>query len=232
MAAAGRAWPAGIAFGLTVLTRSTVTLAVPLALWMLVRPVAESAAPRRRWITAAIALGVPIAVASGIHAVYNLARFGSVADAGYHYILMGDVFQALVDQYGRFSTHFLVPNLTNLLARLPLFEAGRLVPDPHGMSVLLTTPYLLLALVPRRVSAMEIVAILTAVVIAVPALLYYNDGWVQFGQRFALDWMAPGLLVASFGARRTPLWVVVALAAIGIAVNAWGLSWFSANFLH
>src|SRR5204863_8876083 len=124
-------------------------------------------------------LAVPIAVASAVHAIYNLARFGSVADAGYHYILMGDTFQALVDQYGRFSTHFFMPNLTNLLVRLPLCEAGRLVPDPHGMSVLLTTPYLLLALVPRRVSATELVAILTAVVIAVPALLYYIDGRVQ-----------------------------------------------------
>jgi hypothetical protein len=69
-------------------------------------------------------------------------------------------------------------------------------------------------------------------VIAVPALLYYHDGWVQFGQRFALDWIALGVLVASFGAWRAPRWVGLALAAIGIGVGAWGLRWFSANFLH
>lgn len=233
MAAAGRPWLAGVALGLTVLTRSTVTLAAPLAFWMLARPAGSAvAAPRPSYAKLAVALGVPVLVATAFHGVYNLARFGSPVDAGYHDILMGGEFQALVERYGRFSAHFFVPNLTGVLFRLPRIDAGRLVPDPHGMSLLLTTPYLLLALAPRRWSALEWVAAATSLVIAVPALLYYNDGWVQFGQRFALDWIAPGLLVASFGARRAPVWLVVTLAAIGIGVNAWGLQWFSANFLH
>ncbi|MGH7730036.1 MAG: hypothetical protein ACRENJ_02180, partial [Candidatus Eiseniibacteriota bacterium] len=180
----------------------------------------------------ALALGVPVAAAALLHALYNLARFGSPGDAGYHYILMGERFAALVEHYGRFHPHFLPHNLFGLLLAPPQLVRGTLQPDPHGMSILLTTPFLLLGLWPRRWSALEGVAASTAALIAVPALLYYNDGWVQFGQRFALDWIAPGLLVASFGARRAPGWLVWTLTLAGIAVNAWGTLWFQANFRH
>ena len=106
------------------------------------------------------------------------------------------------------------------------------MPDPHGMSLLLTTPYLLLAFWPRRVERDEWVALATLVLIALPSLLYYNDGWVQFGQRFALDWIALGLFVAARGARRAPVALVVALTVWGVMVGAWGLQWFRGSFLH
>ncbi|MBI1796080.1 MAG: hypothetical protein HYR74_03400 [Candidatus Eisenbacteria bacterium] len=236
MAAIGRPWLAGAALGLTVLARSTVTLAAPCVVWLLLDPPAPAGEPERApratpW-RIGLALGAPVAIAAAIHAAYNVARFGSVQDAGYHYILMGDVFQKLVERYGRFSLHYLPQNLTGLLLRPPAMTNGVLAPDPHGMSLLLTTPYLLLALVPRKVTRLEWVALATIMVIAAPALLYYNDGWVQFGQRFALDWIALGLLVASFGAMRAPRWAVAALAAAGIGVGVWGCLWFSANFLH
>src|SRR5262245_18166184 len=149
LAATRRPWWCGVAFGLAVLTRPTVVLAAPLALWLLVRPREQADAPSVVGAPrAALGLGVPIASAAGLHALYNLARFGSPGDAGYHYILMGDEFKALVERYGRFHTHFLPHNLFGLLLAPPRFVGGRMVPDPHGMSVLLTTPYLLLALVP------------------------------------------------------------------------------------
>ena len=72
----------------------------------------------------------------------------------------------------------------------------------------------------------------SALLVAVPALLYYNDGWVQFGQRFALDWLALALLACSFGAARAPAWLVVTLTAAGVVINAWGLAWFQSNYLH
>jgi hypothetical protein len=233
MAATGRAWGCGAALGLAVLTRSTVVLAAPLALWMLAMPAgATGRPPLRSLLRPALALAVPVAAAVALHALYNLARFGDPTDAGYRYILMGEQFSALVERYGRFHLHFLPNNLFGLLLAPPRMQGGTLVPDPHGMSVLLTTPFLLLALWPRRWSALERAAALCVPLIAAPALLYYNDGWVQFGQRFALDWIAPGLLVASFGARRAPGGLVWGLALAGILVNAWGMLWFQANFLH
>ena len=100
------------------------------------------------------------------------------------------------------------------------------------MSLLLTTPYLLLALWPRRVTRLEGLALANFALISMPSLLYYNDGWVQFGQRFALDGIALALLAASFGAARAPVPLVALLTTWGVVVGAWGLQWFRANFLH
>jgi len=231
-AASGRAWTTGILLGLTVLTRSTTTLAAPFCAWLLWsrREREPEAAPvgLRAWI----ALALPIVAATALHAIYNQARFGSPTDAGYHDILMGPEFEALVKRYGRFSLHFLPQNLYGWLLRPPYWNGSSWVPDPHGMSLLLTTPYLLFALWPRKVSRLEVLALANFVVIALPSLLYYNDGWVHFGQRFALDGIALALLAASYGALRAPRALVVALTAWGIAVGAWGLQWFQANFLH
>lgn len=233
MAARGRAWWSGVALGLAVLTRPTVALAAPLALCLLAAPrAAGPGTPRAGWGRAGLALGVPVALAAALHGLYNLARFGSPGDAGYHYLLMGEAFEKLVATHGRFSLHFLPQNLAGWLFRLPRLEGGGLVPDPHGMSLLLTTPLLFLLFIPRRVARLEWIALANAAAIAVPSLLYYNDGWVQFGQRFALDWMAPALLAAALAARRAPAWLAAALAAAGIAVNAWGMRWFQAGFLH
>ena len=124
------------------------------------------------------------------------------------------------------------PNLWGWLARPPLLERGALVPDPHGMSLFLTTPFLALAAWPRRWTALEAWAAASALLCFAPSLFYYNDGWVHFGQRFALDGIAPALLAAHGGARRAPPWLVVALTVWGVAVGAWGLQWFRASFLH
>lgn len=234
-AANGRAWTTGVLLGLTVLTRSTTTLALPFAAWLLwtkrERDGGESA-PRRALLPTALAVLLPVVAAAVLHAVYNKARFGSYGDAGYHYILMGGEFEAIVKQYGRFSLHFLPQNLYGWVLRLPTWQNGLFHPDPHGMSLLVTTPYLLLAAWPRKWTKLEVFALVSFVAISLPSLLYYNDGWVHFGQRFALDGIALALVAASFGAARAPRWLVVALTAWGVFVGWWGLQWFAGNFLH
>ena len=231
-AASGRTLATGVFLGLTVLTRSTTTLAAPFCAWLLWtrrdREPEATGMGTRGWL----ALALPIAAAAALHAAYNQARFGSPSDAGYHYILMGAEFEALVKQYGRFSLHFLPQNLAGWLWKPPYWNGSSLVPDPHGMSLLLTTPYLLFALWPRRLTRLEVFALVNFAVIALPSLLYYNDGWVQFGQRFALDGVVLALLAASFGAARAPLPLVMLLTGWGVAVGAWGLQWFRANFRH
>jgi hypothetical protein len=233
MAAARRPWLTGLALGLAVLTRSTVCLAAPFALCLIVRErTADGRPASARLVGAGWRMAIPIVAGVLTHALYNLARFGSPFDAGYHYILMGDTFIRLIADYGRFSTHFLSQNMSGWLLRAPVLEDGRLHPDPHGMSLLLTTPFLLFAWWPRRPRWIELVAGATALAIALPALLYYNDGWVQFGQRFALDWIALGLFVATCGARAAPRWLVALLTAVGIGVGAWGTLWYQASYLH
>jgi len=229
-AASGRAWLAGVALGLTVLTRSTVTLAAPLVLWELAN--APHGGARVGWRRAMVPIVVPVVAAVAVHAVYNWARFGNPTDAGYSYMLMNGQLQGLVANFGRFNASFLGGNLGGWLFRLPVRTESGLAPDPHGMSLLITTPYLLLALWPRSWTTRERLAAACSAIIAIPALLYYNDGWAQFGQRFALDWIPLGLFVAARGSRFAPRSLVVGLTVWGAAVGAWGLQWFRANHLH
>lgn len=230
-AASGRPLATGLLFGLTVLTRPTTTLALPFAAWMLATNRDRNPEADTPGLRAWLALGLPVVIAGALHAVYNWARFGSPADAGYHYILMGEAFEKIVREHGRFSLYFLPGNLWGWIARMPLWQEGRLVPDPHGMSLLLTTPFLLLALWPRKVTRLEWLALVSFAVISAPSLLYYNDGWVHFGQRFALDGIVLALVAASFGAARAPKALVASLTLWGIVVGAWGLRWFQRNFL-
>jgi hypothetical protein len=231
-AVSGRPLASGGLLGLTVLTRPTTTLALPLAAWLLATRREREPGASRAGAGAWLALGLPVAAAVALHAAYNWARFGSPLDAGYGRILMDRDLLKVVEQHGQFSLHFLPGNLAGWLARLPVWKDGRLVPDPHGMSLLLTTPYLLLAFWPRKVTRLEWAAAATFGIASLPSLLYYNDGWAQFGQRFALDGIVPALVVASFGAERAPRALVVALALWGAAVGAWGLQWFKTSFPH
>jgi hypothetical protein len=125
-----------------------------------------------------------------------------------------------------------------------------LSPDPLGMSLLLSSPgYLLLAglaLRPRRVpgeaaetpAATEIRrwddlqrrlivgSSLAVLAIALVNLAHFSQGWVQFGYRFSNDF-APFLFVlvvlalARIGVRPISL----ALVALSVLVNAWGVYW-------
>lgn len=228
-AARGRAWACGVLLGLGLLTRPTVGLAAPFAWWLL----AERARPARKGApkpTPAWGLLTPITTSLLLLAIYNAARFGDPLDGGYLKQMISEPLAFRIREHGQFSAAFLPENLFGMFLRPPLIVKGRLVPDLRGMSLLLTTPYLLLALWPGKRAAFESRALANAALIAVPALLYYNDGSMQFGNRFALDWIALGLLAATSGARRAPRWLPWALTAWGALVGAWGLQWFRSAF--
>ena len=104
-----------------------------------------------------------------------------------------------------------------------------LVPDPRGLSLLLVSPWLILALLPlvrpdrpgaRKTAAWCWTA---AVLISVPHMLYVNSGWMQFGYRFALDEMPFLLLAAVLGVRRGPREISIGLLTASVVVNMWGL---------
>ncbi len=235
-AARGRGRLAGVLLALGVLTRPTVALAAPFAWWLL----ADATPARARGARAAapqssqqlLALALPIVAASVLLGIYNAARFGSPFDAGYLRQLISEPLAYRIREHGQFSAAFLPENLYGLWLRPPVMGAHGLEPDPRGMSLLLTTPFLLLAFVPRAWTPLERNALLCSALIALPALLYYNDGSMQFGNRFALDWIVLGLLAATSAARRAPRVLVIGLTVWGVAVGAWGLHWFRAAFLR
>ena len=81
-------------------------------------------------------------------------------------------------------------------------------PSTLGMSVLYTSPALLVGLWSLLRSAEARVLALTGLLVLLPTLLYYGGGWVQFGYRYLLDsvpfWLA---LCAIWAARRRVGWI-------------------------
>jgi hypothetical protein len=57
--------------------------------------------------------------------------------------------------------------------------------------------------------------------------MHFSQGWVQFGYRFSNDFVAFALPLVAIGmARRSRVGLLgVALIAVSIAVNLWGVIW-------
>jgi hypothetical protein len=217
---------AGLSLGLGALARQAVGLAaVPLA-----------ALASGRWSTdrgrrAAVGVVVAVAIPVSLYLVLNAARFGSPLETGYDRVHHHPRITADLEAHGAFSPAFVPRNVRLMLVGGPLVipVAPFLVPNPAGMSVLLVSPWLIFALLPllrpdrpqaRRRAAW---CWLTVLFVSVPHLLYVNSGWVQFGYRFALDWL-PFLLFASILGIRRLSWLTAAPPlALAVFVNAWGM---------
>jgi hypothetical protein len=231
-----RPWLLGLLVGAAFLTRAPVAFAVPFFGWA----IADGAGatwrdpgswPWRRWIGFAAAILPAVA----FFLWYNAARFGSPLESGYALASLPAFLEAQRER-GLFSISHLATNLDYLFVHLPAFfitgADGRIQwlipprPDGLGLSILLTSPGLLLALRADWRSRMAIALGLTAVAVLVPSLLYYGGGWLQYGYRYALDSIPfvmalVGLAVARHG---LPVWGKV-LIVFGIAVNLAGVYW-------
>jgi hypothetical protein len=106
------------------------------------------------------------------------------------------------------------------------------IPNPIGMSLILTSPaYLVapLAWLParlRRLDRATVGATIAVLGIAVVNLMHFSQGWVQFGYRFSNDFVPFALILVALGASRMGrLWPFLLLVALSVAINFWGTLW-------
>jgi hypothetical protein len=106
------------------------------------------------------------------------------------------------------------------------------IPNPIGMSLILSSPaYLLapLAWLPARLRTLDRAtagATIAVIGIAVVNLMHFSQGWVQFGYRFSNDFVPFALILIALGASRMGrLWPLVLLVAASVAINFWGTMW-------
>ncbi len=230
-----RPWLLGLLVGASFLTRAPLALAAPFFAWAIAdrrgsdrrRP---GSWPWRSWVWYAIG----IAPAAVFFLWYNAARFGSPLESGYVLASLPPFLEAQRDK-GLFSLSHLGMNLDYLLIHLPTFAVQgpnglQIVwppkPDGLGMSILLTSPGLLLAVRADWRSRMSVALGLTALAVLVPSLLYYGGGWLQYGYRYALDSIpfVMALIGAAVARRGLPVWGKV-LIVFGVAVDALGVYW-------
>jgi hypothetical protein len=177
-----------------------------------------------------------------IAALYNYARFDSFTEFGHRFIYFNAVTRD-IDAYGLFNPHYLFETFRgpgNLKAAFGLWPNISLNPlsityDPNGLSLLLTLPLILFLVVPRaRVElADEQVKLskyrrlhwplwLTVAATALPGFFYQNNGYMQFGYRFSLDYTPYLLLLFAIGNWKLKNRWVQAAIAVGVLVNFWG----------
>jgi hypothetical protein len=121
-------------------------------------------------------------------------------------------------------------NLYSFFALAPEYSQDFpwLKPSGLGVSLTMTSPALLLAIASAR--GRESLALwASAILVAVPSLLYYVNGFEQFGMRHSLDFTAFLIPLVARGMDRTPRALSVALVVVSILANAYGM-WYSWAF--
>jgi len=228
---------AGLAFALAFTSRPTVLLALPILLMLLHHQAGPGGRLRRSVRTSrkramAAASFFPLLV-GGIHLFLNAARFGSPLEFGYRFMLTPPELREAFTIHGALSLHFLPTNLWVLFVQPPipvLDETGRwifpfLVSDTHGMGLLFVTPAFLGALLGFsggwRARPLVAACWLSLVLITVPALLYFNTGWVQWGGRYLLDAWPLWLMLAALGLSRVDRRIAFILVGLSVLSNLW-----------
>lgn len=179
----------------------------------------------RAFLRRSLPFALPVLVAGGLAAWMNQARFENPFEFGHEYLQI--VWRARIEKWGLFSYHYVGRNLAIVLASLPWLsrEAPHLVVSGHGLALWVTTPHVLYALYPKRMPAILVALTVPTALVFVADLMYQNSGWIQFGYRFSLDYLAAVFAMIALGGRRFG-WEAKLLAVFAIALNAFGAATF------
>ncbi len=234
-----RRWlTAGLAWGLAVISRPPTVFALPLLVAVLLYRTADrseiAAAPRRRRGQAlALAALFPLMLVGGQLAL-DQVRFGSPLEVGYSYMLTPPELRQRVAAHGLLSPAYAARNLWYEFVQPPvvvLDPATRsprfpfLASDPYGMGLLFVTPAFLAVLLTlgrrTRAPALLWACWLSLGLVTLPAVLHFNTGWVQWGNRYLLDAWPLWLMLAALGLERMRSRWATGLVALSVASNLW-----------
>lgn len=205
---------AGLALGAIALTRPQMGFVGIFFLY-------EAWRARRLNILTLARVGLPVVLLGAVGAWFNWARFGSPSEFGHFFLNVR--WTERIQRYGLFHYAFLSRNLAAAFALTPKLLAKKpyVQVSWHGMSMLLTTPALLYLLWPRVRGGSHRALWISVAPIAILSLLYQNDGWVQFGFRFSIDYLFLLMMLLAIGGRPMTRTMKV-LIVVGIGVNLFG----------
>jgi hypothetical protein len=230
---------AGLAFAFAITSRPPTLLAMPLLLAILyyrrqsTAALLASKSPARLRSLALAALFPAVLV--GVQLTLNQARFWNPVEVGYRFMITPPELRQRIDAHGPFNPAFLVDNVRYLLLQPPVTVVDPddggvkfpfLVSDPHGMGVFFVTPAFLVIFLAGhrhwRVPGLLRVCWISLGLVTLPALLYFNTGWVQWGGRFLLDGWPMWLMLTSLGLHRINGRVATLLIGLSVVSNLWG----------
>ncbi len=139
-----------------------------------------------------------------LYFVYNYSRFGNPLEFGYNYQIFTDPFQKTRDTYGRFSFKYLVNNLIYLVLNPPLpykdlssrYTFPYFVLSRYGLGLFYIMPWFFIIFL-DSLNREQKKLLVSAIIVALPSLLFSGEGSFQLGSRYANDFF-PLLLFAFF----------------------------------
>ena len=236
---------AGLFLGLAFACRPPMLLAFPFFIYEILRQYepANAAGPinwvraslksmgLRRAITKAALFGTPILLVISALMLMNEARFDDPFEFGHRFLQVKQT--ARIAKWGLFNYHYLGHNLAVVLTSLPWFigKEPYVYVSLHGLAIWVTTPVFFFLLWPKDKSRMYMLTAFTALLIALPSLLYQNSGWVQFGYRFSLDFTPMLMVMLAIGGRKFGK-LFIATLAMSIIINLFGAVTFDREWKY
>ncbi len=248
----GKTWQAGVWLGLAALARPPIITA---ALFY----VALSLLEESDWKPALkklLPFGLTLAACFSILLAYNQLRFGSPLEFGYGYLKGTKSLTDTFNKSGGFNVKYMPCNMYVSLLGTPNMDipflprvnevCSYLNPinqtfgkasqffNPLGMSMFIVSPVLLLIFRASLREKKVIAAWVGLFGVILPIWMYHATGWVQFGYRFATDFMVFLIILLSYAIRRvgwlekTSIIVSVIMGGIGLYLiyySVFGLFW-------
>ena len=179
----------------------------------------------RAFLRLSVIFAAPILAVGAVMMWMNHARFGDPFEFGHTYLQIR--WRPRIETWGLFNFHYFAKNLAVFTSALPWLSAEPpyLTMSRHGLALWVTTPALWLALWPRplpRETRRVVIFLFTATAaVAVWNLCYQNSGWIQFGYRFALDYLPLLFVILALGRRpfRAGFFVLLLWS---VAINLFG----------
>ena len=233
-----RAWLVALLAVCAFESRFSMVLAVPFYALFLVRGgiAPEVRRPNRVVQLARLrALAFVLAPAAVLWVLYNEARWNLWYDVGYTAFYhqdswgqpTGSPFRLAYLPYELYSFFLQAPVLAEYrqLAIPPFFKV-----DVHGLALTWTSPALVLAFLAKTTRKYRLVMWTLILVLWIPSLVYYLNGWWQFGMRHALDFEPFVFVLMAIGVRGgMPRWGKV-LCVYCALVGAWGIWFWNATY--
>jgi len=184
-----------------------------------------------------VLFALPLVAVGAVLMAYNYARFQSPFEFGHRFLMDGT--RATIVDHGLFSPWFLPRNLAAAFTNVPQFisHPPYVKITGHGLSLFATTPVLFYLLWPRKKHVVEAsseryhislhaMLWITIACTATPGFFYQNTGWMQFGYRFAMDYLPMlMMLLAIDGRKQSRLFYLLVL--VSFAVNLFGAITFN-----
>lgn len=184
----------------------------------------------------------PYIIVGIIICLWNFFRFGNPFDFGFGCMRHAPHLYFNLRKYGAINLHYFPGNATvafwQFFKKIDTFPY--FVPPPEGMAIFFASPLLLYLF--RGISLkswktlfqgklkyfleedfLTFGALLSVLFTAIPLLLYFNTGWVQFGYRYILDYIPFIIILVAYGMKNKITWVGGALFVISMLMNFYGM---------